>query len=102
MIPALSGDAVLTILAMAAVTIATRLGGLLLLPLTTLGGRARAAFDALPVAVLAALVGPTALAGSWTETVATIVAFLAALRLPIWAVVILGTATIAALRTLTA
>ncbi len=96
----LSPDAILTILAMAGVTIATRLGGLLLLPLTDLGGRARAAFDALPVAVLAALVGPTALAGSWVETVATVVAFVAALRLPIWAVVILGTAVTAALRTL--
>lgn len=94
----LSPEAIATILAMAAVTIATRLGGLLLLPLTSLGGRARAAFDALPVAVLAALVGPTALAGSWVETVATVVAFVATLRLPIWAVVILGTATTAALR----
>ena len=60
----MSADNLLAILAMALATYATRIGGMLLggyLPKT---GRVRQALDALPAAVLTAVIAPAVIAGS--------------------------------------
>lgn len=92
------GPVLLAILAMAAVTVATRLAGLLVPERLGREGRWRAAFGAMPVAVLVAIVAPTVLATGWRESVAAAVIVVAALRLPLVVVVILGVAAAAALR----
>ena len=53
------------ILAMAVVTYATRVAGLILADRLALRGRAKAAFDAIPPAVLVAVIAPTALTTGW-------------------------------------
>lgn len=88
------------ILAMAAVTYATRAGGLALADRLRLGSRAKAAFDAIPPAVLVAVIAPTALATGWRETLAALVAALAATRLPLLGTVAVGVGSIVALRAL--
>jgi uncharacterized membrane protein len=90
---------VLAILAMAAATYATRIAGLLIADRIPQSGRMRAALDALPPAVLTAVIAPTALATGPAETLATAAAILATmLRLPMVAVVVIGVAAAAALR----
>src|SRR5688500_7431056 len=88
------------ILAMAAVTYLTRIGGLVVADRLVLKGRAKAAFDAIPPAVLVAVIAPTALATGWAETVAAAVAAVAATRLPVLAVVGVGVAAVVILRAL--
>ena len=88
---------VLTILGMAVLTYATRVAGLALGGLR-LAGRVQAAFEAIPAAVLTAVIAPSALATGWRETLAAILVCLAATRLPLLAVVALGVASIVALR----
>ncbi|MGX1306679.1 putative membrane protein [Amorphus suaedae] len=87
-----------TIALMAIATYATRLAGLALVHRVPTGGRLRAALDAVPAAVLTALVAPAVLTGGIAELVAGGVAALAALRLPLLAVVVLGAGTAALLR----
>ena len=67
------------ILAMAVVTYATRVAGFFIAGRLVLRGRARAAFDAIPPAVLVAVIAPTALTTGWPETVAALVTILAAI-----------------------
>ena len=67
----------------------------------TVRGRAKAAFDAIPPAVLVAVIAPTALTTGWPETVAAAVTILAATRLPLLATVVVGVLTIVALRSVT-
>ena len=86
------------ILAMAGVTYATRLAGLVLADRLGLSGRAKAAFDAIPPAVLVAVIAPTALATGWQETVAAAVTAFAAIRLPLLGTVAVGVVTIVLLR----
>jgi uncharacterized membrane protein len=86
------------ILGMALVTYATRAAGLALAGRLDLSARAQAAFDAIPPAVLIAVIAPSALATGWPETVAALVCGLAATRLPLLAVVAVGVATVVALR----
>lgn len=86
------------ILGMAAVTYFTRIAGLALVGRLNLSPRAQAAFDAIPPAVLIAVIAPSALATGWAETGAALVAALAATRLPLLAVVAVGVATVVALR----
>jgi uncharacterized membrane protein len=88
------------ILAMAAVTYATRIAGLLLADRLTLSGRAKAAFDAIPAAVLVAVIAPSALATGWPETLAAATTAIAATRLPLLGTIGVGVATIVALRAL--
>lgn len=87
-----------TILAMAAVTYLTRIAGIALAGRLNLGARAQAAFDAIPPAVLTAVIAPSALATGWHETVAAAITVLAALRLPLLAVIAVGVCTIVLLR----
>ena len=86
------------ILAMAGVTYLTRVAGLFVADRLTLTGRAKAAFDAIPPAVLVAVIAPTALATGLAETLAAAVTALAATRLPLLGTVAVGVATVVALR----
>ncbi len=86
------------ILAMAAVTYATRAAGLLVAERLVLTGRAKAAFDAIPPAVLMAVIAPTALATGPAETAAAALAMVAATRLPLLATVAVGVAAVVVLR----
>jgi uncharacterized membrane protein len=88
----------LAILGMAIATYATRLAGLALAGRLQLSPRAQAAFDAIPPAVLVAVIAPSALATGWPETVAALLAALAATRLPLLGVVAVGVSAVVALR----
>jgi uncharacterized membrane protein len=93
----------LAILAMALATYATRVAGLFVAPWIPQTGRMRAALDALPPAVLTAVIAPTALATGWPETLATAAAIAsAALRLPMLVTVLIGVVVAAGLRALAA
>jgi uncharacterized membrane protein len=91
----------LTIVAMALITYGTRIAGLLLADRLALRGRAKAAFDAIPPAVLIAVIAPTALATGWPETAAAAITMVAALRLPLLATIAVGVVAVVALRTVT-
>lgn len=90
----------LAILAMALVTYLTRIAGLFIAGRLALSGRAKAAFEAIPPAVLISVIAPTALATGWAETLAALITGLAATRLPLLATVAVGVASVVALRAL--
>jgi uncharacterized membrane protein len=95
----IDGPTIVAIVAMAAATYATRIAGLVVAAWIPRTGRARAALDALPAAVLTAVIAPTALVTGLPETIATGAAIAAAAaRLPILAVVAIGVVVAAALR----
>jgi uncharacterized membrane protein len=83
---------VLAIIAMGLASYATRLTGLIVAGRFAPTGRLKAAFDAIPAAVLTAVIAPTLLATGPAETIAGAVTILAALRLPLLAVVGVGVA----------
>jgi uncharacterized membrane protein len=60
----------------------------------------RAALDALPAAVLTAVVAPMALATGPAETAAAVITVLAAMRLPLLATVAVGVVAVGVLRML--
>lgn len=91
-------NTVLAILAMAAATILTRVSGIFLVRYLTISDETREALDAIPPAVLMAVIAPTALATGWAETIACAVTALAAMRLPLLPAVALGVATVVGLR----
>jgi uncharacterized membrane protein len=86
------------ILLMAVVTYATRIAGIFVADRLVLRGRAKAAFDAIPPAVLVAVIAPTALATGWPETAAAAITAVAAMRLPLLATIAVGVAAVVALR----
>ncbi|GLK55859.1 putative membrane protein [Methylopila capsulata] len=88
----------LAILVMASITYATRISGVLLGGRLKLSPRAQAAFNAVPPAVLVALIAPSALATGGAETIAALAAALAATRLPLLGVIAVGVVTVVALR----
>lgn len=88
----------LTILLMAAATYGTRVAGLFFAGRLALTGRAKAAFEAIPAAVLVAVIAPTALATGWPETAAAAITAVAALRLPLLATIAVGVAAVVVLR----
>ncbi|MDP2804188.1 MAG: AzlD domain-containing protein [Phreatobacter sp.] len=90
----------LAILGMALATYGCRLTGLLLGGRLALSGRSKAALDAIPPAVLTAVIAPTLLATGWPETLAGAITILAALRLPLIAVIAIGVASVVVLRLL--
>ncbi|MBT9288426.1 AzlD family protein [Prosthecodimorpha staleyi] len=92
------GQTLAAILAMVAVTYATRIGGVLIADRLMLGPRLKAAFDAIPLAVLTAVIAPMALATGPAETLAAIVTALAALRLPLIGTVAVGAAAVVLFR----
>jgi uncharacterized membrane protein len=90
----------LAIAAMALATAATRLAGPALLKSLTITGRTKAALDALPPAILMAVIAPTVIGTGIAETVAAgITATAAFLRLPLLLVIAIGVASVVALRT---
>jgi uncharacterized membrane protein len=88
----------LAIAGMAIVTYLNRLSGLVLVRFVRLEGRTKAALDALPPAILMAVIAPMALARGPAETAAAIITVIAALRLPLLAAVAVGVASVVALR----
>lgn len=96
----LDPHAVLAILAMALATYLTRVGGLWLLKLANVKGRTRAALDAVPPAVLMAVIAPTVFATGPAETIASGITLVAAFRLPLLAAVGIGVASVVVLRLL--
>jgi uncharacterized membrane protein len=86
------------ILAMAVVTYITRIAGLFVADRLVLTGRAKAAFDAIPPAVLVAVIAPTALTTGWAEAIAAAITAIAAFRLPLLATVAVGVVSVVVLR----
>lgn len=91
-------NTLLAIVAMAIATIATRIGGLVLIRFVTIGETQRRALEAIPPAVLMAVIAPTALVTGPAETIATVATALVAMRLPLLAAVAAGVITVAILR----
>jgi uncharacterized membrane protein len=90
--------ALAAIVAMALITYATRVAGLLVADRLVLSGRTKAAFDAIPPAVLVAVIAPTALATGWPETIAAAITVLVATRLPLLGTIAVGVAAVVVLR----
>jgi uncharacterized membrane protein len=94
----LDANTFLAIVAMAAATMLTRVAGVFLLRYLSIGPQTREALDAIPPAVLMAVIAPTALATGWAETIACAITALAAFRLPLLACVVIGVASVVGLR----
>ncbi|KAB0267016.1 AzlD family protein [Microvirga brassicacearum] len=88
----------LAILAMAVATYVTRIAGLFVADRLVLSGRAQAAFNAIPPAVLVAVIAPTALTTGWAEAIATLITALVATRLPLLATILVGVVSVVLLR----
>ena len=88
----------LAILAMAGATVITRLAGLVVLRTVRLSAAARRVLDAIPPAVLMAVVAPTAFATGLPETLGCAATAIAATRLPILAAATIGVVLVALLR----
>ncbi len=92
-------DLTLLFIACAAVTYATRCGGHLILSrFGTIHHRVSAALDAVPTAVMAALVAPSLVTHGPAEVLAIIVSGLIALRAPLMFSVAVSTAVLVGLR----
>lgn len=92
--------AVLTILAMGIVTYLTRIGGYLVMRNRSAGPRLSAALNAVPPAVLTAVIAPSVLSAGPAEAIAGAVTAAAAFRLPLLATVALGVGSLVVLRSL--
>ena len=88
----------LAILLMALATYLTRVAGFVLVGRLRLEGRAKAAFDAIPPAILTAVIAPSVLTGGPAEAIAGLVTVIAAFRLPLLGTVLVGVAAIVTLR----
>ncbi|PVE25348.1 hypothetical protein DC522_05450 [Microvirga sp. KLBC 81] len=90
----------LAIIAMAVVTYITRIAGLFVADRLVLTGRAKAAFDAIPPAVLVSVIAPTALTTGWAEAIAAAITAVVAFRLPLLATIAAGVVSVVVLRNL--
>ncbi|MGO4386857.1 AzlD family protein [Microvirga sp. 2YAF29] len=90
----------LAIIAMAVVTYFTRVAGLFVADRLVLTGRAKAAFDAIPPAVLVSVIAPTALTTGWAEALAAAITAIVAFRLPLLATIAVGVVSVVVLRNL--
>ena len=89
----------LAIVGMGLATYSTRLSGLLLMRGVVVQGRLKAALDAVPPAVLMAVIAPTVFMTSKAETLAAIVTAIAAFfRLPLLVVIFVGVASVVIFR----
>lgn len=89
----------LAIAGMALATYATRVTGFAFMRFMKVRGRVKAALDAMPPAILMAVIAPTVLATGVAETLAAAITAAAAIvRLPLIAVVIIGVVSVVALR----
>lgn len=83
------------------ITYATRIGGHLILSrFDRLNPRVEAALDAVPAAVMTAIVAPMALVTGPLESIAAAIAIIAALRLSMHATLILGVGSLVVMRLL--
>jgi uncharacterized membrane protein len=90
----------LAIIAMAVVTYITRIAGIFVADRLVLTGRAKAAFDAIPPAVLVSVIAPTALTTGWAEAIAAAITAVVAFRLPLLATIAVGVVSVVVLRNL--
>ena len=91
--------AMATILALGVGTYATRIGGHLVLSrFQRMDPRIEAALDAVPAAVMTAIVAPLALASGWAEAGAAAATMFASRRLPIHWALLIGVGAVVALR----
>lgn len=89
----------LAIIGMGMATYASRISGLLLMRGVVVKGRLKAALDAVPPAVLMAVITPTVFMTGKAETLAAVATALAAfLRLPLLATILLGVASVVLFR----
>lgn len=86
------------IVVMAVITFGLRMAGLALAGRLRPSPRMQATLDAIPPAVLVAVIAPSALATGWAETLAALAAAVAAARLPLLAVIAVGVAAVVVLR----
>jgi uncharacterized membrane protein len=87
------------IVAMAAATYLTRAAGFVFMERIEVRGRMKAALDALPPAILMAVIAPTVFASGVAETLASALAAGAAMmRLPLIVVVLTGVVSVVVLR----
>jgi uncharacterized membrane protein len=89
----------LAIIGMALATYATRVSGLYLMRGVTVKGRLKAALDAMPPAILMAVIAPTILATGIAETIAAAITATAAfMRLPFIVTILIGVISVVLLR----
>lgn len=89
----------LAILGMGLATYATRVSGFYLLRGMNVSGRFKAALDALPPAVLMAVIAPVILTTGIAETIAAAITAMAAyFRLPLAVTIIIGIVSVVVLR----
>lgn len=92
-------DIWLIIVLAGALTYLTRVGGhLLLARIGRIPPRLEAALNAVPAAVLTTIVTPVLVTGDWPERIAILICLVLSLRLPLIAVVTIGTGMVAAAR----
>ena len=90
----------LVFIAMMAVTYAARIGGYWFMRRYAVGPRLEAGLEAVPLAVLTAIIAPTVLASGPAESLAAVITLLLAWRLPVLTAVIGGVAAVVLLRAL--
>ena len=96
----MSTNAVLAIIGMGIATYLTRISGFYLLRGLNLTGHSKAALDALPPAVLMAVIAPVILTTGWAESIAAAITAVAAFfRLPLTLTIVIGIVSVVALRT---
>jgi uncharacterized membrane protein len=97
----MSGTALLAIFGMALATYATRVAGLFLMRGVVVRGRLKAALDALPPAILMAVIAPTILLTGNAERIAAVFAATSAVfRLPLIVTILIGVVSVVLLRQL--
>jgi uncharacterized membrane protein len=89
---------VLTLLGMGLATYLTRIGGDLLMRNRTLGPRMTAALNAVPPAVLTAIIAPSVLSAGLAESIAGLITAVAAFRLPLLPTIAIGVGSLVLLR----
>jgi uncharacterized membrane protein len=96
----LDAASLLIFVGMMAVTYGTRVGGYWFVSHFALGPRLKAGLEAVPLAVLTAIIAPTVLAAGPAESLAGVVTLILAWRLPVLAAMLGGVAAIVLLRAL--
>ena len=97
----MSSSALLAILGMGIATYLTRLSGFYLLRGLNVSGRMKAALDALPPAVLMAVIAPVILTTGPAESIAAAITAVAGFfRLPLTVTIIIGIVSVVVLRAL--
>lgn len=89
-----------TVFGMAVVTYAARIGGYVLVRRLPVRGRFKAGLEAVPVAILTAIIAPAALAAGPADGLAALATVLMASRLPVLAAVVGGVGAAVLLRAL--